>query len=86
MGFPDDAVLKNPPISAGDVGLIPVRESPWSGKWQPAPVFLPGKLHGKRNPAGYSPWGHIKSDMTERLSTHTHIDPNGKLLAHQNMY
>ena len=29
---------------------------PWSRKWQPTPVFLPGKSHGQRNVAGYSPW------------------------------
>ena len=28
----------------------------WRRKWQPTPVFLPGKLHGQRNLAGYSPW------------------------------
>ena len=27
-------------------------------KWQPSPEFLPGKSHGQRNLAGYSPWGH----------------------------
>ena len=26
-------------------------------KWQPTPVFLPGKFHGGRSLAGYSPWG-----------------------------
>ena len=26
-------------------------------KWQPAPVFLPGKSHGQRSLADYSPWG-----------------------------
>ena len=26
-------------------------------KWQPAPVFLPGKFHGQKSLAGYSPWG-----------------------------
>ena len=26
----------------------------WSRKWQPAPVFLPGKSHGQRSLAGYS--------------------------------
>ena len=26
-------------------------------KWQPTPVFLPGKPHGQRNLAGHSPWG-----------------------------
>ena len=25
--------------------------------------------HGQRNLAGYSPWGHIESDTTDRLST-----------------
>ena len=35
----------------------------WSGKilcrrkWQPTSVFLPGKFHGQRSLAGYSPWG-----------------------------
>ena len=37
----------------------------WRRKWQPTPVFLPGKSHGWRNPAGDSPWGHKESDMTE---------------------
>ena len=26
-------------------------------KWQPTPVFLPGKSHGQRSLVGYSPWG-----------------------------
>ena len=30
---------------------------PWSRKWQPTPGFLPGKSHGQRSLAGYSPWG-----------------------------
>ena len=52
---------------------------PWIGKilqsrkWQPTPVFLPGKLHGWRSLAGYSSWGHKELDTTELLSTHTHI-------------
>ena len=33
------------------VGKIPRRR-----KWQPTPVFLPGKFHGRRNLMGYSPW------------------------------
>ena len=33
--------------------------------WQPTPVFLPGKFHGQRGLAGYSPWGHKESDVTE---------------------
>jgi len=31
-----------------------VRKIPWSRKWQPAPVFLPGKFHGHRSLMGYN--------------------------------
>ena len=37
----------------------------WSRKWQPTPVLLPGKSHGRRSLVGYSPWGHKKLDTTE---------------------
>ena len=40
-------------------GLNPwVRKIPWRRKWQPIPVFLPGKSHGQRSLACYSPWDH----------------------------
>ena len=39
----------------------------WRRKWQPTPVFLPGKFHGQRTLVGYSPWGRKESDTTERL-------------------
>ena len=42
---------------------------PWRRKWQPTPVFLPGKFHGQRNLAGYSSWDCTELDMTEQLST-----------------
>ena len=29
-----------------------------------------GNVHGQRSLAGFSPWGHKKSDMTERVHTH----------------
>jgi len=45
---------------------------PWNRKWQPAPVFLPGKFHGQRSLAGYSLWGCKESDMNEQQNTHTH--------------
>jgi len=40
----------------------------WGRKWQPTPVFLPGKSHGRRSLEGYSPWGCKESDMTEATS------------------
>ena len=40
---------------------------------RPPPVFLPGESRGQRGLAGYSPWGHKESGMTERLTiVHTH--------------
>ena len=49
-----------------------VTKIPWRRKWQPAPVFLPGKSYGQRSLVGYGPWGSKESDVTEWLSTHTH--------------
>ena len=37
----------------------------WRRKWQPTPVFLPGKSHGWRSLVGCSPWGRTESDTTE---------------------
>ena len=34
-----------------------VWKNTWRRKWQPTPVFLPGKSHGQRGLEGYSPWG-----------------------------
>ena len=39
-------------------------------QWHPTPVLLPGKSHGWRSLLGCSPWGHWRSDMTERLHFH----------------
>ena len=44
------------------------QEDPWSRKWQPAPVFLPGKFHGQRSLAGYCPWGLKESETTKWLN------------------
>ena len=45
-------------------------EKIWRRQWQPTPVLLPGKSHGRKSPAGCSPWGHEESDTTERLHFH----------------
>ena len=47
-----------------------VGKIPWRRKWQPTSVFLPGKSHGQRSMAGYSPWGC--KDLT-RWSVHADI-------------
>ena len=57
----------------------------WRRKWQPTPVFLPGKYPGQRSLAGYSPWTTVlagysrkESDTTARTQTHTHTQ-SGKV-------
>ena len=58
-------------LQCGRPGFKPcVGKISWRRKWQPTPVFLPGKSHGWRSLVGYSPWGHKESDMTERLHSH----------------
>ena len=43
--------------------------SPWRRKWQPIPVFVPGKFHGQRSLADHGPWGSQKTDTTERRTS-----------------
>ena len=62
MGFLGDSVVKNPPGNAGDAGDR-------GRKWQPTPLSLPGKSHGQRSLAGYSPWGHKELNPTEHTRT-----------------
>ena len=45
-----------------------VRKIPWKRKWQPSPIFLPGKSHRQRSLVGYSPKGCKELDMAEWLS------------------
>ena len=65
-------MVKNPPASVGDVGDLGsnpwVRKIPWRRKWQPTPVFLPGKSH-QRRARRVIIHGVAESDMTKCLST-----------------
>ena len=69
MGFLGVLVLKEPTCQSRRCKRLGfdlwVGKIPWRRKWQPTPVFLPGKFHRERSMAGYSPWGHKESDMTE---------------------
>ena len=69
-GFPSCSVIKQrlPMQEDKRYGFDPcMGKIPRSRKWQPTPVFLPGKFHGQRSLAGYNPQGRKESDMT----THT---------------
>ena len=50
-------------------------------KWQPTPVIRPGKSHGQRSLAGYSPWGHRELDLAQRLSKNNNnlVKSEGKI-------
>ena len=69
--FPVAQMVKNLPAMQETWVQSLGQEDPWRRKWQPTPVFLPGKSHGQRSLVGYSPWGCKESDTTERHITHT---------------
>ena len=63
MDFPGGSDGKESAYNAGDPGFNPwVGKISWRRKWQPTPVFLSGKSHGRRSLVGYSPWGRKESD------------------------
>ena len=58
LGLPRWLSGKEPACECKRRGFDPwVGKIPWRRKWQLTPVFLPGKSHGQRSLAGYSPRG-----------------------------
>ena len=69
MVFPGDSVVKESTCQCRRYKFYPwVGKIPWRRKWQPTPVSLPGKSHGRRSLVGCSPWGRKESGTTERLT------------------
>ena len=69
-------VVKKVPARAGKqrLGFDPwVGKICWRNAWQPTPVFLPGESHGQRGLAGYNPWCHKESDMTEHAKDSNNV-------------
>ena len=63
-------MVKHLPDNAGDArDTAWVRKISWSRKWQPTPMFLPGKFLGKKSLVNYSPWSCKESDTTEHIHT-----------------
>jgi len=50
-------------------------------QWQPTPVLLPGKSHGRRSLEGCSPWGPKELGTTERLPFTFHFHALEKEMA-----
>ena len=73
-GSPGGSGGKESTYHAGDRFQPWVRKTPWRRKWQPTPVFLPGKFPGQGSLVGYSPCGHTGSDRTEQLHTYTMLN------------
>ena len=79
---PQPGIKPTPPALEGEVlggshskvclqcrrpGFSPwVGKIPWKRKWQPTPVFLPGKSYGQRSLSGYSPWVAKNQTTTEQ--------------------
>ena len=68
-GFPDGAVAKNPPATAGgrrDAGSIPGSGGrPGVGNSNPFRYHCLENAHGQRSLVGCSPWGCKESDPAE---------------------
>ena len=77
MGFPGDTSGRESACQCGKwkrLGFHPwVGMMPWRRKWLPTPVSLFRESHGQRSLAGYSPWAHKESDMTEHVFTALHL-------------
>ena len=54
-------MLRNLPAMQETSGKVP-----WRRPRQPTPVFLPGESRGQRSLAGYSPWGHKRTDWATK--------------------
>ena len=73
MGFTGGSAVKDLPASAGDTGLIPRSgSSPGEEKWQPTPIFLPGKFCEQKSLVGNSPqsqksWTQLIDQTTVKL-------------------
>ena len=70
LDFPGGSDGKASVYNAGDPGSSPGSgRSPGVGNGNPLQYSCLENPHGQRSQAGYSPWGHKESGMTE----HTHI-------------
>ena len=49
------------------------QEDPWRRKWQPTPVFLPGRPPGQGSLMGYSAWGQKELDVSGHTGTQVDI-------------
>ena len=71
MGVPGGSDGKESACNAGNLGLIPgLGRSPGEGNSYALQYSGLENSMDRGSLAGYSPWGHKESDMTEGLSFH----------------
>ena len=78
IGSLDSLILYNFGFTPFDHAPICPPPNRWRRQWQPTPVLLPGKSHGRRSLVGYSPWGHEELDSTEQLHFHFSLSCTGE--------
>ena len=68
-----DHKMSEPSVTLFDICyFMAPASSIWRRQWQPTPVLLPGKFHGRRSLVGYNPWGREESDTTQQLHFYFH--------------
>ena len=83
LGFPHDSVVKTPPANEEPRVQSLSREDPWRRKWQPIPVYLPGKFRRRTNLVGCDSWGSksVGHDLATKTTATIHLllwtDANG---------
>ena len=75
LGFPRDSVVKTPSANEEPRVQSLSREDPWRRKWQPIPVYLPGKSHRQRNLVGCDSWGSksVGHDLATKITATIHL-------------
>ena len=78
LGFPGGSVIKkkkkkNTHLPRQKMWFDPrVGKIHWRRKLQSKPIYLPGKSHGQRSLAGYSPWGskRVRHSLVTKQQQH----------------
>ena len=67
-------MVKNPPANARSRFDPWIGKIPWRMKWQPTPVFLPGKSMDREEPGGLQSMGsqRVRNDLATEQTCSSH--------------
>ena len=80
LGFCGGSAVKNLPVNAGDAGSIPDLGRSSEENDDLLQYSLPGRRHGQRSLAGYSPWAAKESDTNSQLNNNKSLLCSGNFL------